>query len=111
MKIKVASAQVKSAMLLAALNAPGRSRIVQRALTRDHTEKMLKAFGADIEVEPLADGGEAITVMGEAELQTRSDRGAARSVVGGLSAGRGTDRAGFGRCPFPPYCSIRAASG
>jgi 3-phosphoshikimate 1-carboxyvinyltransferase len=66
--VKVASAQVKSALLLAALNAPGRTRITQRALTRDHTEKMLKAFGAEISVEPLKDG-EAITLMGEAELK------------------------------------------
>lgn len=68
-EVPVASAQVKSALLLAALNAPGRSRIAQQALTRDHTELMLKAFGADIAVEPLADGGEAVTVMGEAELR------------------------------------------
>ncbi len=67
--VTVASAQVKSALLLAALNAPGRTRIVQRALTRDHTEKMLKAFGADIAVEPLAGGGEAVHVLGEAELK------------------------------------------
>ncbi len=68
-EIKVASAQVKSAMLLAALNAPGQSRIVQRVLTRDHTERMLKAFGARIEVTALADGGEEIRIMGEAELK------------------------------------------
>jgi 3-phosphoshikimate 1-carboxyvinyltransferase len=67
--VALASAQVKSAMLLAALGAPGRSRISQTALTRDHTEKMLAAFGANIEVEPLAEGGEAITVSGEAELR------------------------------------------
>lgn len=66
--VKVASAQVKSALLLAALNAPGRTRITQRALTRDHTEKMLRAFGADISVERI-DSGEAITLMGEAELK------------------------------------------
>jgi 3-phosphoshikimate 1-carboxyvinyltransferase len=66
--ISVASAQVKSALLLAALNAPGRSRITQRALTRDHTEKMLTAFGAKIAVEPLRDGGEAIEICGEADL-------------------------------------------
>jgi 3-phosphoshikimate 1-carboxyvinyltransferase len=66
--VKVASAQVKSALLLAALNAPGRTRITQRALTRDHTEKMLKAFGAEISVEPLQHG-EAITLRGEAELK------------------------------------------
>jgi len=66
--VQVASAQVKSALLLASLNAPGRTRISQSALTRDHTEKMLKAFGADISVEPLA-RGEAIYMMGEAELK------------------------------------------
>jgi 3-phosphoshikimate 1-carboxyvinyltransferase len=67
--VPMASAQVKSAMLLAALNAPGTSRIAQKTLTRDHTEKMLAAFGADITVEPLADGGEVIIVAGEAELK------------------------------------------
>jgi 3-phosphoshikimate 1-carboxyvinyltransferase len=66
-EVTVASAQVKSALLLAALNTAGRSRIVQSALTRDHTEKMLKAFGADISVEKLAHG-EAIYLTGEAEL-------------------------------------------
>ena len=65
--VVVASAQVKSALLLAAIGAPGRSRIVQDELTRDHTEKMLTAFGADISVETL-DKGEAIYVNGEAEL-------------------------------------------
>ena len=67
-EVAVASAQVKSALLLAALNAPGRSRIVQRALTRDHTEKMLSAFGAKIAVEALAGGGEAVEVDGEVDL-------------------------------------------
>lgn len=66
--VAVASAQVKSALLLAALNAPGRTRIVQRALTRDHTERMLKAFGVRITVEALPEG-EAISVEGEAELR------------------------------------------
>jgi len=68
-EVTVASAQVKSALLLAGLNAAGHTRIVQRALTRDHTEKMLKAFGADIRVNALADGGEEILLMGEAELK------------------------------------------
>jgi 3-phosphoshikimate 1-carboxyvinyltransferase len=66
--VPMASAQVKSAMLLAALNAPGRSRISQATLTRDHTEKMLAAFGAEIAVEALPGGGETIIVSGEAEL-------------------------------------------
>ncbi|HEY2444654.1 MAG TPA: 3-phosphoshikimate 1-carboxyvinyltransferase [Rhizomicrobium sp.] len=67
--IEIASAQVKSAALLAALNAAGRSRISQDAGTRDHTERMLRAFGADIEVEILPGGGEAIHLMGETELR------------------------------------------
>ncbi len=66
--VAVASAQVKSAMLLAALGAPGRSRISQSELTRDHTEKMLAAFGAEIEVETLAKG-EAVHVTGQVELK------------------------------------------
>lgn len=67
--VPMASAQVKSAMLLAALNAPGRSRISQATLTRDHTERMLIAFGAEVTVEPLEGGGEVISLMGEAELK------------------------------------------
>ncbi|HJW42527.1 MAG TPA: 3-phosphoshikimate 1-carboxyvinyltransferase [Rhizomicrobium sp.] len=66
--VAVASAQVKSALLLAALGAPGRSRIEQNSLTRDHTEKMLKAFGAQIQVEALATG-EAVHITGEVELR------------------------------------------
>ncbi len=65
--IKVASAQVKSALLLAALNARGLSRITQTTLTRDHTEKMLAAFGAKITVTPAADG-ETIEIDGPAKL-------------------------------------------
>jgi 3-phosphoshikimate 1-carboxyvinyltransferase len=67
-KVEMASAQVKSALLLAGLNAPGRTRVSQAALTRDHTERMLKAFGAEIVTEQLAEGGESITIRGEAEL-------------------------------------------
>lgn len=67
--VPMASAQAKSAMLLAALNAPGLSRISQATLTRDHTEKMLAAFGAEISVQPMRGGGETIAIMGEAELK------------------------------------------
>jgi 3-phosphoshikimate 1-carboxyvinyltransferase len=67
-RLQVASAQVKSALLLAALNVPGRSTIIERAATRDHTERMLKAFGAAIAVEPLDGGAAAISITGEAEL-------------------------------------------
>src|SRR6185436_13747682 len=67
-RLQVASAQVKSALILAALNVPGRSTIIERAATRDHTERMLKAFGAEISVEPLDAGAAAISITGEAEL-------------------------------------------
>ena len=63
----VPSAQVKSAVLLAGLNAPGRTTVIERQATRDHTERMLRAFGGDIAVEE-AEGGMAITVTGEREL-------------------------------------------
>jgi 3-phosphoshikimate 1-carboxyvinyltransferase len=71
--VATASAQVKSALLLAALNARGTSRITQDQHTRDHTEKMLAAFGAKISVAPLniidgIDYGDAITVEGPAKL-------------------------------------------
>jgi 3-phosphoshikimate 1-carboxyvinyltransferase len=73
-RLQVASAQVKSALILAALNVPGRSTIIERAATRDHTERMLKAFGADIRVEAAEDGATAISIVGEAELvPTRID--------------------------------------
>jgi 3-phosphoshikimate 1-carboxyvinyltransferase len=62
--VTVASAQVKSALLLAAVNAQGTSRIRQNVLTRDHTEKMLAGFGARISVTGLPNGGEEITIRG-----------------------------------------------
>jgi 3-phosphoshikimate 1-carboxyvinyltransferase len=62
----VPSAQVKSALLLAALNIPGVTRIVEPVPTRDHSERMLRRFGADIAVE----GGE-IALRGEAELRSQ----------------------------------------
>lgn len=66
--VATASAQVKSALLLAVLNANGTSRISQDALTRDHSEKMLAAFGAKITATLRAEGGEVITVEGPAKL-------------------------------------------
>lgn len=55
-KMKVASAQVKSAILLAGLNATGDTNIFERLFTRDHTERMLASFGADIEVIKVNEG-------------------------------------------------------
>ena len=67
----VASAQVKSAVLFAALNAPGRSVVIEREATRDHTEKMLAYFGAEIAVEPFGTHGRKITLTGRPELTPR----------------------------------------
>ncbi len=66
--VATASAQVKSALLLAALNAHGTSRISQASLTRDHSEKMLAAFGAKITVTACPEGGEVIALEGPARL-------------------------------------------
>ena len=66
-RLKIASAQVKSALLLAGLNARGITRIEEPVATRDHTENMLRHFGADVRVE--ADGaGRIITLVGQPEL-------------------------------------------
>lgn len=69
--LPVASAQVKSAILLAGLNTPGRTTVVERVATRDHSERMLRGFGATVEVEETADG-RAISIVGEAELRPQS---------------------------------------
>lgn len=64
-----ASAQIKSAILLAALNAPGRTTVIEREATRDHTERMLRHFGARVEVMPHGQDGRAVTVEGQPELR------------------------------------------
>jgi 3-phosphoshikimate 1-carboxyvinyltransferase len=66
--LPVASAQVKSAVLLAGLHAPGRTTVVEPMATRDHTERMLIHFGAELVVKDEDDGRRAVTVRGDAEL-------------------------------------------
>jgi len=66
--LAVPSAQVKSSILLAGLHAPGRTTVVEPLPTRDHTERMLGFFGAELKVEDRADGARAVTVCGDAEL-------------------------------------------
>ncbi len=68
-RLPVASAQVKSAVLLAGLNTPGITRVVEPIPTRDHSERMLKGFGADLSVETDSDGTRIIRLVGEAELR------------------------------------------
>jgi len=67
----VASAQLKSAALLAGLSAPGATVVIEAEPTRDHTEKMLRHFGADIRVEPANGRGRRITLTGQPELVPR----------------------------------------
>jgi 3-phosphoshikimate 1-carboxyvinyltransferase len=63
----VPSAQLKSAVLLAGLSAPGQTVVIESEATRDHTEKMLAYFGADVRVEPEG-GGSRVTLGGQPEL-------------------------------------------
>jgi 3-phosphoshikimate 1-carboxyvinyltransferase len=67
-RLPVASAQVKSAILLAGLNTPGETTVIEPEPTRDHTERMLEGFGATVRVRPLDGGGRAVTVVGQPEL-------------------------------------------
>ena len=72
----VASAQLKSAVLLAGLAAPGETVVIEAEATRDHTEKMLTHFGADVRVEQHGAHGRRITLVGQPELDAAADRGA-----------------------------------
>jgi 3-phosphoshikimate 1-carboxyvinyltransferase len=70
-RLPVASAQVKSAVLLAGLNTAGTTTVIEPVPTRDHSERMLRGFGADLTVEEK-DGERIITLHGEAELKPQT---------------------------------------
>jgi 3-phosphoshikimate 1-carboxyvinyltransferase len=69
--LPVPSAQVKSAVLLAGLNAPGETTVIEPLATRDHTERMLRHFGATVITTPHGSGGREIRLKGEVELRGR----------------------------------------
>jgi 3-phosphoshikimate 1-carboxyvinyltransferase len=69
-RLPVPSAQVKSAVLLAGLNAPGTTTVEEPAPTRDHSERMLRHFGAEVESR-IEDGGRVIALTGQPELTGR----------------------------------------
>ena len=69
--LPVASAQVKSAILLAGLNAPGQTVVIEREPTRDHSERMLLGFGAQLMVEKTSEGN-VITLTGQPELRPQT---------------------------------------
>lgn len=66
--LPIASAQVKSAILLAGLNTQGHTVVIEPVPTRDHSERMLRHFGTSVTVEPLAGGGRRILLEGQPEL-------------------------------------------
>jgi 3-phosphoshikimate 1-carboxyvinyltransferase len=67
-RVPMASAQVKSAVLLAGLNTPGVTTVVEPVMTRDHTEKMLRGFGAELEIETDREGARHIRLQGQGRL-------------------------------------------
>lgn len=69
--LPVASAQVKSAVLLAGLNAPGETVVIEKEPTRDHSERMLVGFGAQLSVEKTTEG-HVITLTGQPELRPQT---------------------------------------
>lgn len=71
-RVPMASAQVKSAVLLAGLGSPGITTVIEPVMTRDHTEKMLQGFGADLTVETAADGARTITLKGQPTLKAQT---------------------------------------
>jgi 3-phosphoshikimate 1-carboxyvinyltransferase len=71
-RVPMASAQVKSAVLLAGLNTPGVTTVVEPVMTRDHTEKMLAGFGAELEVETDRHGVRHIRLQGQGRLTGRA---------------------------------------
>jgi 3-phosphoshikimate 1-carboxyvinyltransferase len=69
-RLPVASAQVKSAVLLAGLNTPGETTVIEPESTRDHTELMLRHFGVEVRVEMTSDGRRT-TIVGQPEITGR----------------------------------------
>ena len=70
-ELKIPSAQIKSGLLLASLNTKGETSITENKITRDHTETMLKSFGANIEIESI-DNKKLIKITGEKELTSKN---------------------------------------
>ena len=69
--VPMPSAQVKSAVLLAGLNAPGQTVVIEKEPTRDHSERMLRGFGAELTVEDTKEG-RVITLTGQPELKPQT---------------------------------------
>jgi 3-phosphoshikimate 1-carboxyvinyltransferase len=72
--LPVASAQVKSAVLLAGLNTRGKMIVIEKEPTRDHTELMLRHFGVEVAVDMIAEGATRVTLTGQPEITGRTVR-------------------------------------
>ena len=94
-ELPVASAQVKSAIMFAALQTPGETTIIEPKPTRDHSERMMRHFGASIGVEPFGPAGRKITIAGDAELRGLQCHCARRPKFGGFCGGGSIDCAGI----------------
>jgi 3-phosphoshikimate 1-carboxyvinyltransferase len=70
-RLPVASAQVKSAILLSGLSAEGVTTVIEASPTRDHSENMLRGFGADVRTTKQADGADTISITGKPKLVGR----------------------------------------
>jgi len=70
--LPVASAQVKSAILLAGLSAEGLTTVIESTPTRDHSENMLRGFGADVTIEKRKDGADIISITGKPRLKAQN---------------------------------------
>ncbi len=70
-ELEIPSAQIKSGLLLASLNTKGETNIIESKVTRDHTEIMLKSFGANIKIKKI-DNKKCITIFGKKELLSKN---------------------------------------
>ncbi|SEQ63393.1 3-phosphoshikimate 1-carboxyvinyltransferase [Faunimonas pinastri] len=70
-RVPMASAQVKSAVLLAGINLPGVTTVIEPVATRDHTERMLRGFGAELETEAGGGGETIIRLQGRPNLKAQ----------------------------------------
>lgn len=103
----VASAQVKSAVLLAGLHAPGSTTVIEALASRDHSERMLAAMGAEVVSEATEGGGRRVTIRGQPELKPQSfavpgdpSSAAFPAVAAALAAGSDVRLAGVGVNPL-----------
>lgn len=71
-QVPMPSAQVKSAVLMAGLGSHGVTTVIEPVMTRDHTEKMLQGFGAELTVETAEDGVRTISLVGQPKLRPQN---------------------------------------